>query len=204
MRHIQHGKVNTREYRSWRGMIERCENKNHKQFADYGGRGIRVCTKWRKSFLDFLADMGICPEGCSIERENNAKGYTPSNCFWATRKQQARNKRNNRLLTAFGKTKTLAAWAEEYAINYGTILSRIDRDGLSVEQALTRGNNEPRKNTHWLTCNGVTRTITEWALRLKTSRSTITGRLNSGMTEHDALTLPITRRKHRNATAKGD
>jgi len=139
-----HGKVGTPEYNSWRGMIERCENKNHEQYADYGGRGVTVCKKWRESFPTFLKDMGKRPPESSIERRENDKPYSPKNCFWATRKQQARNKRNNYLITAFGRTQTLAAWAEETGIKAHTLRTRIKRDGWPVEIALSEKPNPNR------------------------------------------------------------
>jgi hypothetical protein len=90
-------KVNGRfiaEYHSWRGMIERCENPRHKTFADYGGRGITICKRWRRSFPAFLADMGRKPSPThSIDRKNNRRNYTPGNCRWATKIEQATNRR---------------------------------------------------------------------------------------------------------------
>lgn len=93
----QHGLVNSREYRSWYAMKTRCYNKNQKQYADYGGRGIRVCKRWKNSFVNFLQDMGKCPSGATLDRENNDGNYTPRNCRWATRVQQNRNHRRSPL-----------------------------------------------------------------------------------------------------------
>lgn len=108
-------------------MKSRCLSADHASYADYGGRGITVCTRWL-SFENFLSDMGHRPSTAhSLERKDNTKGYDPSNCVWATAKQQARNRRNNRLLTFSGRTQTLAAWAEETGIPYQTIYSRLHR-----------------------------------------------------------------------------
>lgn len=79
-------------YRSWHAMRQRCENKRHRAFPDYGGRGISVHERWQ-SFEAFLADMGERPEGCSLDRINPDLNYSPDNCRWATRKEQALNKR---------------------------------------------------------------------------------------------------------------
>ncbi len=98
----KHGMTNTPEYRSWSGMIDRCENPTTPNFKNYGGRGITVCRRWRwgtkakTGFEYFYQDMGPRPEGRSIERLNNDKGYAPWNCVWGTKEQQANNQRPKR------------------------------------------------------------------------------------------------------------
>lgn len=93
--HTTHGATGTPEYRIWAGMIGRCTYPSHTGWKDYGGRGIQVCQRWRESFLAFLADVGPLPgPGFSIDRfPNNNGNYEPGNVRWATRKQQAANKR---------------------------------------------------------------------------------------------------------------
>lgn len=87
---------NSRAYRSWTSMIDRCTNPNYKQWNYYGGRGIKVCRRWRK-FENFLADMGEPPVGTSLDRYPNKNGdYKPNNCRWATAKQQANNRRGRK------------------------------------------------------------------------------------------------------------
>lgn len=83
-------------HNSWRKMIERCTNKNAKQFADYGGSGITVCDRWRDSFSHFVQDMKPRPQGTTIHRINGDDGYHPKNCRWATYKEQAKSRRKRR------------------------------------------------------------------------------------------------------------
>ena len=83
----------TPAYYTWRNMIARCENTEHRSYPDYGGRGITVCLEWRSSFEQFLADMGEPPEGRSIDRIDNEAGYSKANCRWATPQEQRANQR---------------------------------------------------------------------------------------------------------------
>ena len=131
--HSKNGKK-SKVYMAWEAMIQRCTNHKHKYYNIYGGRGITVCDRWLK-FENFLEDMGECPPGLTLERRNNNKGYSPSNCYWATWKQQQRNRRNNRPITHNGKTQLLIEWAEETGIDRKTITARLKR-GWSTERAL--------------------------------------------------------------------
>jgi len=92
--HRIHGKWNTSEYRSWQQMIQRCYNPKRPQYKYWGGRGITVCDRWRKSFQAFLEDMGPRPKGALLDRyPNNDGNYEPGNCRWATQSEQNSNRR---------------------------------------------------------------------------------------------------------------
>ena len=88
-RFTKHGSRNSPEYSIWSHIIQRCTNKNNKDFKYYGGRGITVCSRWQNSFAAFISDMGKRPHpSLTIERDNNKKGYSRSNCRWASRSKQ--------------------------------------------------------------------------------------------------------------------
>lgn len=133
-RNTTHGKSRSRTYRIWNKIKERCQDHNNKSYENYGARGIKICDRWRK-YENFIADMGECPEGLTIERIDNDKGYFPNNCKWATRKEQNNNTRANRILEFKGQRKTLAQWSELVGINYKTIHTRLS-NGWPIEKAL--------------------------------------------------------------------
>lgn len=132
---VTHGGSGTRTHRIWKNVWTRCTNPRVKSYKDYGGRGIKVCARWR-SFAAFFEDMGECPPKMSIDRIDNDKGYEPGNCRWATKKVQANNTRSNRRYTLNGRTQTVSQWAEEIGIPYNCLLYR-HMNGWDAETALT-------------------------------------------------------------------
>lgn len=130
-----HGMSFSTEYESWNAMMSRCYYSKSQNWKLYGGRGIKVCPRWHE-FEYFYADMGSKPSPFhTINRIDNNKGYSPNNCVWSTAKEQANNKRNNHILTAFNKTQTLAQWSDEYRIKPSTLRERLER-GWPPEKAL--------------------------------------------------------------------
>ena len=138
---ITHGATRSKLYNVWASVINRCTNPNFNDYRNYGGRGIQMCERWRTSFANFAADMGGCPKGMSIDRIDNNGHYEPGNCRWATRKEQARNMRKNRLLTLNGVTRCVAEWVEITGLPHKVITYR-HKKGWSDEKTLTTGMGE--------------------------------------------------------------
>ncbi len=133
-RNTKHGMSKTKIYLAWKSMINRCENPITNNYHNYGGRGIKVCERWHK-FENFYEDMGERPKGKTLDRYPNKNGnYEPTNCRWATRKEQARNTRQNYNIIYKGKTQCISDWARELNINRRTLKSRFEA-GWSIERS---------------------------------------------------------------------
>ena len=124
-------------YRKYWSMIDRCQNQTSKVWDRYGGRGIKVCDRWRNSFDAFVEDMGVPKPKMTIERIDNNKGYSPENCKWATMQEQQRNRRDTVKLSFAGQTKCLAEWAKDLAVSPQAIAYRL-KAGYSVDDALSK------------------------------------------------------------------
>ncbi|MFE0739439.1 hypothetical protein, partial [Streptomyces sp. NPDC058855] len=134
-----HGQSGTRLHRIWTGMIQRCTNPKHDQYADYGGRGIKVCPEWRQSFEVFARDAAEgYADDLEIDRINVDGNYEPGNVRWVTRKENNRNKRNNVWLECRGVRMILHDWADAIGIERRTLSARL-KAGWPVERALTEG-----------------------------------------------------------------
>lgn len=135
---ITHGESNTKLYRIWCAMKQRCLNPNSESYERYGGRGITICQEWIDSFESFRQDMGPLPsEYHTLERRDNNGPYSPYNCIWATLTEQQNNTRRNRRLTYAGESLTVAQWARRLGIPASTIRGRLKRH--SVDLALSIG-----------------------------------------------------------------
>lgn len=135
----------TPEYVAWWSMRGRCLNKKDSEdYKRYGERGITVCREW-DSFENFLKDMGRRPsEDYSLDRIDNNGNYEPSNCRWATKKQQSRNRRTNRLLTYKNQTKPLCEWSDIIGISQTMLYQRL-RHGYTIAEAFERKKYLPRR-----------------------------------------------------------
>lgn len=135
--HRAHGMSKTKVYATWRRIMQRTGNPNHVFYHNYGGRGIKVCERWMQSFDAFLADMGEPPTPeHTIDRIDTDGDYTPENCHWATRQEQASNRRNTVYLTYQGQTLRLVEWAKQMNIRPSTLNNRI-RAGWNLDKAMT-------------------------------------------------------------------
>jgi hypothetical protein len=130
-----HGMSHTPTFYTWRSMLQRCLNERCKDYARYGARGITVHSSWL-DFAVFLADMGVRPEGTTLDRIDNDGPYAPGNCRWSSAREQSSNRRTTRLLTFNGRAQTIAAWARELGTSRQTLRNRLEQ-GWTVEAALT-------------------------------------------------------------------
>lgn len=128
-----------RLYNIWCGMKSRCYCKNAKYYKDYGAKGIVVCDEWKNDyskFKEWALSHGYSDE-LTIDRIDNAKNYEPSNCRWATMKEQENNSSHNVVIEYNGEKMTLHQWSEKLNVNYDTLRARLCKRGWSIERAFT-------------------------------------------------------------------
>lgn len=135
-RNYAHGKSYTPEYRAWLSMKTRCYNQNYHLYDKYGGRGIKVCNRWKNSFENFLADVGQRPSSKhSLDRRDNNGNYEPKNVRWATPKEQNNNQSNTPYITYNGETRPIGYWAKKLNISNQSLRYRVKH--WTVEEAVT-------------------------------------------------------------------
>ena len=133
-----HGECNSSEYASWEAMVGRCGSTKSEVYKYYGGKGIKVCPLWRNSFSAFLKDMGRKPSPThTVDRINGDGDYEPSNCRWATREEQARNRKNTRKIKWKDREWYAGDLAAEYGITRNVLNLRVYKYGWDLEKALT-------------------------------------------------------------------
>ena len=134
----RHKGSNSRLYSIWINMKSRCCNKNFPKYQVYGGRGIKICAEWLNSFVSFRewALHSGYADNLSLDRINVNGNYEPSNCRWATQKQQENNRTNNHLITYKGETRTMKQWAEKLGISYNCLQMRLNAYGYTIAEAL--------------------------------------------------------------------
>ena len=134
-RNYRHGFERTRLHSIWRGMRQRCHNQNRPCYQYYGGRGIKICPEWNSFvvFRNWAMNNGY-KDDLTIDRIDSNGSYGPSNCRWATRKEQADNRRCNIKITYNGETRTLTEWSQQLQMSASKIRDRI-KHGWSVQDA---------------------------------------------------------------------
>jgi hypothetical protein len=199
---MTHAMTGTPTYYTWDSMIQRCTNPHSQSYADYGGRGIKCCDRWRfgdgirSGFECFLADMGERPSAeHSLDRINVDGDYEPGNCRWATVEEQQNNRRDNCYITWHGQTKTLKQWSEKLGIKYVTLQARIKIYGWSIDEAFTQNVN--KRNNEKISWNNATLSIRQWEFKLGLNTGTLQSRLDRGWSVERALSTPVQQKKCR-------
>jgi hypothetical protein len=184
-RKIKHGMCKSTEYIAWSNLIRRCADPDHPSYANYGGRGITVCERWRSSFENFISDMGKKPSPeLSIDRIDNDGPYAPWNCRWTTtavQKANARTNGNYRYITYRGETKTMLGWAKTIGVSNGNMHKRLST--MSIEDAM-RKPKKPLVITH----NGKTMDLNGWSEHLGITVSALFYRLRR-MSAEEAVSI---------------
>lgn len=137
------GRSKLPEYKIWKDMRNRCYNPNNHKYSRYGGRGIKVCDSWQ-NFWNFYHDMSKRPKGCSIDRIDVNKGYSPDNCRWATVEVQENNRTTTRFVIIGGEKKSIKQWSDIYSISDKTVRDRIYRGWDTIKSITTPA----RKDCH--------------------------------------------------------
>lgn len=192
---ITHGASKTSVYGSYKAMLRRCYDTEDAMHHRYGGRGIKVCERWLGDLgaANFLADMGEKPSPeHTIERINNDGNYSPENCRWATRAEQADNRCTTRHVAVDGHTLSQAAWDRHLGNGLNIVGDRIRR-GWSKEDAITK---PVTKHKHDITHNGKTMSTHAWEVQLGLGHGTIAYRIKKlGWPIERALTTPSRKRQ---------
>jgi len=188
--HTTHGMCGTSIYIVWQNMLRRCSVDNEKHYR-WAGRGIKVCDEWLK-FENFYKDMGDPPINGTIDRIDNDGNYEPSNCRWATQKEQSRNRSSNIEITHEGRTQCIAAWEEELGFSPGTVWRRLNIYKWSLDKAMS----EPLINQRGkINFEGKYQTLTAHARDHGLNRTTVDYRLLQGYTMEEALNTPARKYK---------
>lgn len=147
---VTHHETGTRLNRIWKGIKNRCNNKNAVKYSNYGGRGISVCKDWNESYIKFR-DWALSNgyrDDLTIDRIDNNGNYSPDNCRWVDLKAQSNNKRTNCFITYLGETHTISQWSEKLGILEGTIWERYKLNKMPLEKVFYKGDLRFGKRKH--------------------------------------------------------
>lgn len=192
----KHRQTGTRLYKIWSGMRNRCLNRKSPFYSCYGGRGISICREWQDSFVPFQAwaiTNGYANH-LSIERKNVDEGYSPENCTWIPRRDQAKNLRKSVWITAFGERKILADWLRDPRchVSEGTIRRRMNR-GVEGPELFVRDKMKPVRHVGKIAVAfGETKTVGDWSRdpRCLVTSNCLKNRLRRGLSLEQAMTEP--------------
>lgn len=188
------------EYQIWAQIKQRCYNENHPKYENFGGRGILMDARWRKSFSAFLEDVKPRPDRKhQIYRIDQKKGYFPGNVRWATKKEQARNVSTNRIVDYKGEKKVLAQLAEETGRDRKRLQDRLE-SGFGVVEAVER----PVERGHlYFKFNSEEHNLGVWAKKLRIPYQTLHHRIvKKGWPVERAFTMPHRERRKKNGRAE--
>ena len=181
----KHGATGTRLYYEWTRIKARCYNNNTYNYGDYGGRGIIMCNEWNMSFerfRDWALANGYTDE-LSIDRIDVNGNYEPSNCRWATSKEQSNNRRNNIIVEINSEKKTLKQWCEIYDKDYKMVHNRIRRSGWNIMDAIFLPKGSKKLVGKQVECDGITfDSIAECANSIKRNYRSVSAWLNGART----------------------
>ena len=179
---------------SWVAMRERCTNPKMMAYANYGGRGITICSQWANDFTQFLADMGERPsKDHSIDRIDTNGNYEPSNCRWATSTEQNQNRRNMVMVTVGDETLCVAEWSRRFGVPHDTIWRRMNVMNWSAEKAVTTpvgADRRKRPATLMLTVDGETKSLVAWSSSSGIPEHTLRARVKYGWYHKRIVTTP--------------
>lgn len=185
-----HGDTESREYRIWTDIKQRCCNPKRDAYYRYGGRGIKICDRWKDDYAAFLADMGRAPDPkAQIDRIDNDGDYCPENCRWVSQAENKRNKANTRYVEYQGRRMRVAEWADELGVPVRLLNLRYSRgwapDEIISGKRLTAP--PPRKTARWIEHEGQRKTLTEWAAEIGVPMKKLHGQLSRGWSLSDAM-----------------
>lgn len=194
----EHKIKNPRIYKIWCGIKARCYNPKEPAYKNYGARGIVMCDAWKNDFVKFYewAKNNGYDDSLTIDRIDNSGNYCSENCRWATRKVQCNNKRSNKLITAWGETKTISQWSddERCSVSQNVLSIRLRCDNRTNEEIISLPNNMPKKTTIYLTAFGETKSIKDWLndSRCSVEYSTLFYRIkySTNYTPEEMISLP--------------
>ncbi len=179
---------NSRLYKVFSAMHQRCENPNCDHYNRYGGRGIYICKEWSGengffNFREWAMNNGYNPDApkgeCTINRIDNDGPYSPDNCEWVNMKTQINNTSINRYITYNGETHTVSDWANILGIKFSTLENRLC-NGWPIEKALST---KAEKNITFINYNGNNYSVAEWCYIFGLAQTTVSSRIERGATD---------------------